>query len=84
MKRGFSNNIWRFDIKQNELTGDFNSLSKEELLALNEEYIDKKKNEAQEQLENYIEDYNIINDSEKELKKIIVITIARKHVLYYI
>ncbi len=70
-------------IKSKELTGDFNSLSREKLLELNQEYIAEKKKEARQQLEKYIEEHNIVYDSEKELKKIIVLTIARKYVLYY-
>ena len=69
-------------IKQGELKGNFNELSEEEIIALNKEYIDKKQEEAEAQLEKYIKDHNIKYDSEKPLKKVTVITIGRRYSLY--
>jgi hypothetical protein len=69
-------------IRQGDLQGNFNELSEEEIIALNKEYIDKKQEEAEAQLERYIKDHNIIHDSEKSLKKVIVITIGRRYTLY--
>ena len=69
-------------IKQSELKGDFDKLSQEEILTLNDEYLSAKKEEAKQQLERYVSDFNVLFDSEKELKKVIVITIARRIVVY--
>jgi len=69
-------------IKQGELAGNFNELSEEKILNLNKEYINKKQEEAKNQLEKYIKDYNIVYDTVKPLKKIIIITIGRRYVKY--
>ncbi len=69
-------------IKKGDLSGDFDKMSKEDIVALNKDYIQAKKQEAKDQLERYINDHNVMYDSDKILKKVIVITIARRHVLY--
>jgi hypothetical protein len=40
-------------IKKGNITGDFDKMSKEEIVALNKDYIEVKKQEAKEQLERY-------------------------------
>jgi len=67
-------------IKQNELKGDFDKLTEQEILELNREHISKVRSEAIAQLERYMKDHNVLKDSDKPLKKVIVITIARKYV----
>jgi hypothetical protein len=69
-------------IKQGELKGDFQQLSREEILEINKEYLEKKEKEAWAQLEQYIQDHNVWFDNKKPLKKVVVLTIARRHVMY--
>jgi hypothetical protein len=69
-------------IKKGDLSGDFDKMSKEDIVAQNKDYIGAKKHEAKEQLERYIKDHNVLYDSNKILNKVIVITLARRQVLY--
>ena len=69
-------------IKAKAFLGDINTLSYVEFKELNKELIDKKQKEAEDQLENYIKDYNLINDSDRILKKFTVVTLGRKYVIY--
>jgi hypothetical protein len=71
-------------IKQSELKGEFNVLSKEEILEINKDYIAEKEEEAWKQLEQYIKDHNVLFDNKKPLRKVVVITIARRYVLYMV
>ncbi|MEA1973975.1 MAG: AAA family ATPase [Bacillota bacterium] len=70
-------------LKMNKLKrDDVQTETKESLIKLNEELIEETINGAKKQLDNYIEDRNIINDSELILKKLVVITLGRKYVVY--
>jgi len=69
-------------IKAGELKGDVNKLTFDEILLKNKNLIDNKEKEAQSQLEIYIKDHNVINDSDKIIKKFTVITLGRKYVKY--
>ena len=69
-------------IKIGDLKGDIHTLSYEEFMKLNKDIIEEKQKEAKEQLENYIKDYNIMNDSDRVLKKFTVVTIGKKYVEY--
>ncbi len=69
-------------IKMSEIKGDAIKETKEEILAKNKDKIESLKKEAQKQIDEYIKDYNVINDSEKELEKCIIITIGQKYVLH--
>jgi len=48
----------------------------------NKKIIDNKKTEAKNQLCSYIKETNIINTAKKDIKKLIVITLGKQHVLY--
>ena len=65
------------------LKGVIDGLSKAEIFEQNTEVVEKYKAKAVEQLERYILDRNILHDSEKELRKVAVIVVARKFVQYY-
>jgi len=69
-------------IKVGSLKGDIHTLSYEELTKNNKSLIEATEKEAISQLENYIKDYNVLHDSDKVLKKFIVITIGQKYVKY--
>ena len=69
-------------IKVGALQGDINSLPYEQFKELNKDLIATKQKEAEQQLHNYIKDYNILNDSDRILKKFTVITLGRKYVEY--
>ncbi|OGO84490.1 MAG: hypothetical protein A2Y24_01885 [Clostridiales bacterium GWE2_32_10] len=71
-------------IKEKELKGDTKTESKEAILEKNKDIIERNKDEAKQQIERYMEEYNIINDSEKELKKLVVITVGRKYAVWEI
>ncbi|OGO84356.1 MAG: hypothetical protein A2Y22_05250 [Clostridiales bacterium GWD2_32_59] len=55
---------------------------KQQVLDSNRELVDKKKEEARAQLYRYMEEHNVQEDSEKELKKYIVIILGKKYVEY--
>lgn len=61
---------------------NINTETKKSLIKLNKKYLDRKINQAKVQLNNYIKDKNILNDSNLLLKKIVVVTIGRKYVFY--
>lgn len=70
-------------LKMSELKREnIQSETKESIIKLNENLIEKTINGAKKQLDNYIEDRNIINDSKLILKKLVVITLGRKYVIY--
>ncbi|MEA1974701.1 MAG: hypothetical protein U9N10_03965, partial [Bacillota bacterium] len=61
---------------------DIQTETKESLIKLNKELIEETIKGAEVQLENYMEDRNIINDSKLILKKLVIITLGRKYVVY--
>ena len=73
-------------IKEGELKAENNELEgtdeKERVIANNINIINKKKEEARKQLYRYMQEYNVQNDSEKELKKYIVVVLGKKYVEY--
>ncbi|MEA1975964.1 MAG: PD-(D/E)XK nuclease domain-containing protein, partial [Bacillota bacterium] len=72
-------------LKMNKLKrDDIQTETKESLIKLNKELIEETIKGAEVQLENYMEDRNIINDSELILKKMVIITLGRKYVIYEI
>lgn len=71
-------------IPMGNLKGDIHTDSYEEILEKNKTIIETKEKEASMQLENYLKDYNILNDSDRILKKFIVLTIGQKYVKYMI
>ncbi|MEA1975403.1 MAG: AAA family ATPase [Bacillota bacterium] len=69
-------------LKMNKLKrDDIQTETKESLIKLNKELIEETIKGAEVQLENYMEDRNIINDSKLILKKMVIITLGRKHVI---
>lgn len=69
-------------IKSDDLKGELLKDNKEEILQKNQELIDAKKKEARKQLDVYIKERNIFASTEKEVKKLIVVTIGKKYVEY--
>ncbi|HBY19737.1 MAG: hypothetical protein A2Y24_08235 [Clostridiales bacterium GWE2_32_10] len=73
-------------IKEGELKTENNQLGytdeKERMIESNIAIITKKKQEARKQLYRYMEEHNVQNDSEKELKKYIVLVLGKKYVEY--
>lgn len=70
-------------IKVDDLKGNINKLPYAEFITLNKDIILEKQKEAELQLNNYMQEHNIINDSDRILKKFIVITLGRKYVEYF-
>ena len=68
-------------IKAKELKGDLNTLSKNEITKQNTSIIDQYKNQAITQLDKYIQDFNILNDSDRILKKYTIIVLGRKYII---
>ncbi|MEA1974344.1 MAG: AAA family ATPase, partial [Bacillota bacterium] len=70
-------------LKMSELKREnIQSETKESIINLNKQLIEETINGAKKQLENYMEDRNIINDSKLLLKKMVIITLGRKYVIY--
>jgi hypothetical protein len=69
-------------IKGADLKGDMLIDSREEILKKNREQIEESKNKAFRQLDSYIKEKNIFEASEKEIKKMIVITLGKKYEVY--
>ncbi|HBY20160.1 MAG: hypothetical protein A2Y24_00720 [Clostridiales bacterium GWE2_32_10] len=69
-------------IKEKDLKGDTKNESREMIIEKNQGIIEENKTKAKMQLERYMKEYNIINDSEKELKKLIIITVGRKYAVW--
>ncbi|HAN10197.1 MAG TPA: hypothetical protein DCP90_06255 [Clostridiales bacterium] len=67
------------EVESGELKGES---EKRRVLESNNELINKKKEEARAQLYRYMEEHNVQEDSEKELKKYIVIILGKKYVEY--
>jgi hypothetical protein len=68
-------------IKTSEIKGDLNKLSKDELFAKNSQLIDEYRTKAKNQLEQYMNEHNVLNDSDRILKKFTVVNISRKYVI---
>ena len=68
-------------IKEGELK-KYDKEDRKQLILDNKELIEKNKAQAKEQLYKYMKEYNVQNDSEKELKKYIVIVLGKKYVEY--
>ena len=66
------------ELKREDITLE----TKDSIIKLNKALIDDTIKKAKIQLENYIQDKNIINDSKLILNKLIVITLGRKYVIY--
>jgi hypothetical protein len=71
-------------IKMQDVKGDAVKETREEIIEKNKEKIEELKQDALNQMETYIKDYGVIYDSEKELVRVIIITIGQKYVLKYI
>jgi len=69
-------------IKKGELSGNLLIDELDIVLSNNKSIIDAKKTEAKNQLCSYIKETNILNTAKKNIKKLIVITLGKQHVLY--
>jgi hypothetical protein len=67
-------------IKRSEITGDVLITPKEELYKKNSALIASYKDAAKKQLAQYMTDFNVINDSDRILKKYTIVVIGRKYV----
>jgi len=69
-------------IKKGDLVGDLLLDELHIVLSNNKSIINAKKTEAKNQLCSYIKETNIQNTAKKKIKKLIVITLGKQHVLY--
>ena len=69
-------------IKSKDLKGSLSKDSQQEILKKNKQIIDKKKKEARNQLNEYIKEINIIKATNKEIRKLMVVTLGKKYVEY--
>ena len=68
-------------IKTGDLKGDLNALSKDEIIKQNTTLIDKYKGDAKKQLNKYMQDFNVLQDSDRILKKYTIIVLGRKYIV---
>jgi hypothetical protein len=68
-------------IKAGELKGDLNGLSKDDVLKQNTAIIDQYKSDARKQLDKYMQDFNVLHDSDRILKKYTVVVLGRKYIV---
>jgi hypothetical protein len=68
-------------IKAGELKGDLNGLSKDDVLKQNAAIIDQYKSDARKQLDKYMQDFNVLHDSDRILKKYTVVVLGRKYIV---
>jgi hypothetical protein len=68
-------------IKAGELKGDLNGLSKDDVLKQNTTIIDQYKSDARKQLDKYMQDFNVLHDSDRILKKYTVVVLGRKYIV---
>jgi hypothetical protein len=68
-------------IKAGELKGDLNGLSKDDVLKQNTSIIDQYKSDARNQLDKYMQDFNVLHDSDRILKKYTVVVLGRKYIV---
>ena len=69
-------------IKTKDLKGNLLKDTEADILKLNSQLIDTKKQEALEQLNAYIKERNICKTTEKKIRKLIVVTLGKKYVEY--
>jgi hypothetical protein len=69
-------------IKDEELKGGTEGKSKADIFEQNIDVLNKYRAKATEQLDRYILDRNLLCDSDKELRKVVVVVVARKFVDY--
>ncbi len=69
-------------IKSKDIKGNLSKDSQQEILRKNKQIIDIKKKEARKQLDEYIKERNIIKATDKEIKKLIVVTLGKQYVEY--